>query len=151
MRTSDDVDSGVWDVVQAINQTCWAWTRYCCEGHWDVDEDTYLCDPYLQIVCQQADLGRAMEAASRAMALSLEVGPALRASFSVTPASPGGVACTLHVNDPGETGQETLGAAREVVGEFGRWLAQSTDARVGSDGGGLVVPSPGSVAVRAPL
>jgi hypothetical protein len=122
--TSDDIDPQLWDVVQAINNTCWAWTRYCCEGHWDHASDCYRCDPYLQVVCERKYLHRITDAAAVAMASSLEMRPELHVSLSTEPASPNWIICTLHALDTGETGLQTLPAARSIVQEFGHLLSQ---------------------------
>ncbi len=61
--TSELVDPGLWEIVQAINHTRWAWTRFSCEGHWDAKDDNYRCIPYLQIATQKRYLSRVSEAA----------------------------------------------------------------------------------------
>jgi hypothetical protein len=123
--TPDHVDPQLWEVVQAINQTRWAWTRYCCEGHWDHESESYRCDPYLQVVCHQQHLDRVLSAASVAMASSFSLRPELHVSLSTEPASIHWISCTLHALDIGETAEQTLPAARKIVQQFGRLLADN--------------------------
>ena len=122
--TPDMVDSELWDVVQAINHTRWAWTRYCCEGHWDPEEDNYLCTPYLQIVCHRRHLSRVLEASSVAMNHGLSLEFDLNIMLSTEAASANWVSCSLHVIDFGETGEDTLPVARQVVQKFGWALTE---------------------------
>jgi hypothetical protein len=122
--TPDHVDSELWDIVEQINHTRWAWTRFCCHGHWNHELDTYKCDPYLQVTCHRKHLHRVTTAANTAIESSLNSRPELLVSFSVKPASPNWVICTLHALDLGETGLQTLPAARSIVQEFGHLIAQ---------------------------
>jgi hypothetical protein len=124
--TPDVVDSELWDVVQAINRTRWAWTRYCCEGHWDLEEETYRCNPYLQIVSHRRHLSRVMAASGVAMTQGLSLDLDLHIMLGTEAASSNWVSCSLHVIDFGETGEETLPAARQIVQQFGWALTEQT-------------------------
>ena len=114
----DHVDPELWDAVQAVNQSVWTWTRYCCQGHWDYKADEYASVPYLQVVCRNEDLGRIAHAATHATSKCIENHPSLRTTLAVTPASPNWASCTFHVYDAHETSEATLEAAREIVITF---------------------------------
>ena len=130
MLTVEDIDEGLWDVVQAINDTARVWTRFCCEGHWDAEREQYR-PPYIQVVAKAQDLPLLGAAALDAQRFCLERNKDLEALWTVRWASENWVAGSVHVLDPGDTIEETLPAARAVVQEFGRMLVQRCAAERG--------------------
>jgi len=130
MLTHEDVDEGLWDVVQAINDTARVWTRFCCEGHWDAEREQYR-PPYIQVVAKAQDLPLLGAAALDAQRFCLARNTDLEALWTVRWASDNWVAGSVHVLDPGDAIEETLPAARAVVQEFGRLLVQRCAAERG--------------------
>ena len=130
MLTHEDIDEGLWDVVQAINDTARVWTRFCCEGHWDAEREQYR-PPYIQVVAKAQDLPLLGAAALDAQRFCLARNTDLEALWTVRWASDNWIAGSVHVLDPGDAIEETLPAARAVVQEFGRMLVQRCAAERG--------------------
>jgi hypothetical protein len=123
MLTHDDIDDGLWDTVQAINDTARIWTRFCCEGHWDTEREEYR-PPYIQVVAKERDLPLLGAAALDAQRFCLAQHTELEAMWTVRWASENWIAGSVHVLDSDESARETLPAARAVIQEFGRMLVK---------------------------
>ncbi len=117
-----DVDPRLWDTIQSVNRTGWVWSRYCCEGHWDEELDTYHSDTYLQVVCRRIDLHRVARVAAATSAACLDRHSFLMTSFCTAHAAPGWVSCSclVHGDDPDA---RMLAPAQQVLKDYGRRLA----------------------------
>ena|GEM_PF-7087321 len=96
-----DVDLELWSAILQINQSGWAWTRFCCAGHVAPDPYEWESTPYIQIIVHRDDLPRMMELSQQCVDRAHTGQKGFEVIIIWTPASPNWWAMTLHYLDSG--------------------------------------------------
>jgi hypothetical protein len=121
-----DVDPAMWPILQAINESGWAWSRYCCEGHWEEDGQEWTSDPYVQITCHKRDLVPFVQALTDAIDHAGARGPGVGAMFTVSACSPNWWACSFHYlgSDTADAKAREATRGQRILADFARRLAR---------------------------
>ena len=97
---AEDVDEGIWPILERINESGWARSTYSCAGHWEEDGVEWTSHPYVQVRVHSRDLGRLVACLQAAVEECASIDEPVDAHFVLHPDTRRSWRAALHYVGP---------------------------------------------------